>query len=49
MKINADPDFLILFEDGNDVSDPIWMLLFSNKAALDKLVNLGLNRSMMLG
>jgi len=41
--VDADPYFPILLEDGNDISNPIWMLFFPYEATCNELMNFDFN------
>ena len=43
MKFNADPDLSILFKDGYDICDLVWMLLLPNEGTFDEFLNLSFN------
>ena len=41
--VDADPNFSILLENENDISNPIWMLFLPYEAACNKLMNFDFN------
>ena len=40
-KVNANPDLPALLEHRDNISNPVWTLLFSNEATFDELMNFG--------
>ena len=39
-KVNTNPDLFVLFKDGYNISNQVWMLFLSNEATFDEFLNL---------
>jgi len=42
-KINADLDLLVLFKNGHNISNPIWVLFLMIEATFIEFMNFGLD------
>ena len=38
-KVNTDSDIFVLFMDGHNVSNPVWVLFLSNEATFDEFLD----------